>query len=117
MMTQNSIVIYETEKGQPHIEVMFERDTLWLSLLQIAELFERDKSVISRHLKNVFDAGELLRDSVVAKNATTATDGKIVGANNYFFLHYLPLQSQQSLKHHDLQPNHPSPQIDSFARL
>jgi len=77
MMPQNSIVIYETENGQTHIEVMFDRDTLWLSLLQIAELFERDKSVISRHLKNIFDAGELVRDSVVAKNATTATDGKI----------------------------------------
>ncbi|WP_348225722.1 RhuM family protein [Nitrosomonas sp. Is79A3] len=56
---------------------MFEKDTLWLSLLQIAELFERDKSVISRHLKNIFDAGELVKNSVVAKNATTATDGKI----------------------------------------
>lgn len=77
MTTQSSIVIYETENGQTHIEVMFEQDTLWLSLLQIAELFERDKSVISRHLKNIFDAGELVKDSVVAKNATTAADGKI----------------------------------------
>ena len=77
MMPQSSIVIYETENGQTHIEVMFEQDTLWLSLLQIAELFERDKSVISRHLKNIFDAGELVKNSVVAKNATTAADGKI----------------------------------------
>ena len=77
MTPQSSIVIYETENGQTHIEVMFEKDTLWLSLLQIAELFERDKSVISRHLKNIFDAGELVKNSVVAKNATTATDGKI----------------------------------------
>lgn len=71
-MPQSSIVIYETENGQAHIEVKFDRDNLWLSLLQIAELFERDKSVISRHLRNIFDAGELIRDSVVAKNATTA---------------------------------------------
>ncbi len=77
MMPQSSIVIYETENGQTHIEIMFEKDTLWLSLLQIAELFERDKSVISRHLKNIFDAGELVKNSVVAKNATTAADGKI----------------------------------------
>ena len=77
MMPQSSIVIYETENGQTHIEVMFEQDTLWLSLLQIAELFERDKSVISRHLKNIFNAGELVKNSVVAKNATTAADGKI----------------------------------------
>lgn len=77
MMPQSSIVIYETENGQTHIEIMFEKDTLWLSLPQIAELFERDKSVISRHLKNIFDAGELVKNSVVAKNATTAADGKI----------------------------------------
>ncbi|WP_305646827.1 hypothetical protein [Nitrosomonas sp.] len=57
---------------------MFEQDTLWLSLLQIAELFERDKSVISRYLKNIFNAGELVKNSVVAKNATTATDGKSI---------------------------------------
>ena len=77
MMPQSSIVICETENGQTHIEVMFEQDTLWLSLLQIAELFERDKSVISRYLKNIFNAGELVKNSVVAKNATTAADGKI----------------------------------------
>ncbi|SEF46531.1 virulence protein RhuM/Fic/DOC family protein [Nitrosomonas ureae] len=76
-MPQSSIVIYEAENGQTHIEVKFDRDSLWLSLLQIAELFERDKSVISRHLRNIFDSGELIRDSVVAKNATTAADGKI----------------------------------------
>jgi prophage maintenance system killer protein len=76
MNTQNSIVIYEAENGQTQIEVRLEQETLWLSLSQIVDLFERDKSVISRHLKNIFDAGELDRISVVAKNATTAADGK-----------------------------------------
>jgi hypothetical protein len=76
MNTQNSIVIYAAENGQTQIEVRLEQETLWLSLSQIAELFERDKSVVSRHLKNIFDAGELDRISVVAKNATTAADGK-----------------------------------------
>ncbi len=53
-----------------------ERDTLWLNLQQIADLFGRDKSVISRHFKNIFDTEELEKNSVVAKNATTAADGK-----------------------------------------
>ena len=71
----SDIVIFETEAQQ--VEVRLEGDTLWLSLQQLADLFGRDKSVISRHLKNIFDADELPRDAVVAKNATTAADGKI----------------------------------------
>ena len=72
----NEVIIYTSEENQSQIEVIFENDTLWLSLKQIADLFERDKSVISRHLKNIFSTNELNRSSVVAKNATTATDGK-----------------------------------------
>ena len=53
-----------------------EGETVWLSLNQMADLFQRDKSVISRHIKNVFEEGELVRDSVVAESATTAADGK-----------------------------------------
>ena len=53
------------------------RETVWLSLNQLADLFGRDKSVTSRHLRNVFKEGELVRTEVVAKNATTASDGKI----------------------------------------
>lgn len=74
--TENPIVIYQTENGQTNIDVRLQDETLWLSLLQITELFGRDKSVISRHLKNIFDTGELDKNSVVAKNATTAADGK-----------------------------------------
>ncbi len=76
MNKQNSIEIYQTNDGETRIEVRLEQDTLWLSLQQIADLFGRDKSVISRHFKNIFDTEELLRKAVVAKNATTATDGK-----------------------------------------
>lgn len=76
MNTQNPIAIYQVEDGQTKIEVRVNNETLWLSLSQIAELFGRDKSVISRHLKNIFETGELDKNSVVAKNATTATDGK-----------------------------------------
>ncbi len=71
----NDIVIFETDSQK--VEVRLEGDNLWLSLQQLADLFGRDKSVISRHLKNIFDINELERTSVVAKNATTAVDGKV----------------------------------------
>jgi len=74
---ENQIEIYTTRDGKTQIDVSFEGETFWLSLNQISTLFERDKSVISRHLTNIFKKGELERDSVVAKNATTALDGKI----------------------------------------
>ena len=70
----SNIVIFEADAQQ--VDVRLEGDTLWLSLQQLADLFGRDKSVVSRHLKNIFDAEELQRDSVIAKNATTAADGK-----------------------------------------
>ena len=72
----SEIFIYNTEDGLTKIEVMLENESVWLTLNQLAELFQRDKSVISRHIKNVFAEGELVRDLVVAKNATTAADGK-----------------------------------------
>jgi prophage maintenance system killer protein len=70
------VVVYEAPDGQVRFEVRLERETVWLSLNQMAELFGRDKSVISRHLRNVFESEELEREAVVAKNATTAADGK-----------------------------------------
>lgn len=55
-----------------------EHESVWLSLGQIAELFARDKSVVSRHLKNIFESEELGREAVVARNATTAADAGVV---------------------------------------
>lgn len=75
-MGTDQIIIYQTADGQATLDVKLENDTIWLSLNQLTTLFERDKSVISRHLKNIFTEKELDRDSVVAKNATTAQDGK-----------------------------------------
>lgn len=72
----SEILIYQTDDGQTRLEVQFGEDTVWLSLNQIADLFQRDKSVISRHIKNVFEERELEEESVVANFATTATDGK-----------------------------------------
>ena len=62
--------------------VNVDADTVWLSIDQMAELFQRDKSTISRHIKNIFEEGELIKNSVVAKTTTTATDGKTYVENN-----------------------------------
>jgi hypothetical protein len=74
--SRGEIVIYQSPGGESKLDVRLASETLWLSLDQIAALFERDKSVISRHLRNVFRVGELDRDSVVAFFATSAADGK-----------------------------------------
>ena len=65
MHDHGEIVIYRTEDGLTKIETKFDEDTVWLSKAQMAELFQRDRSVISRHIKNVFDEGELPRESNV----------------------------------------------------
>jgi len=72
----NKIIIYQAPGGSVSLEVKLEGETIWLSLNQMAQLFDRDKSVISRHLRNVFKKKELKRNSVVAFFATTAADGK-----------------------------------------
>ncbi len=68
-------LLYQTEDGQTRLEVAFHGETCWLSLNQLAELFQRDKSVISRHIKNLFEEGELVRETTVAKSATVQTEG------------------------------------------
>ena len=73
---KGEIVIYQTEDGQTSLEVSLVEDTAWLSLNHMVALFDRDKSVISRHIKNIFREDELDKRSVVAKYATTAADGK-----------------------------------------
>lgn len=79
----SEILIYQTEDGQTKIDVRMEDETVWLSLNQMAELFQRDKSVISRHIKNVFAEGELDEKSVVANFATTAADGKTYNVEHF----------------------------------
>ena len=71
-----NIILYQTEDGKSRIEVTLCNDTVWLTADQMAELFQRNKSTISRHIKNVFEDGELNPDSVVAFFATTAADNK-----------------------------------------
>ena len=79
----SNIIIYTTEDGLSKISTTFDGDTVWLSIDQMAELFQRDKSTISRHIKNVFKDGELMREAVVAKFATTASDGKVYQVDYY----------------------------------
>jgi len=77
MPEKNEIVIYTTPEGKETFEVNLKKDTVWLNLNQISELFKRDKSVISRHTKNIFNTEELNKKAVVANFATTAFDGKV----------------------------------------
>lgn len=71
-MENSNIKIYLLEDGKVEISVHLDKETVWLSLSQMSELFERDKSVISRHINNIFKENELTRSSVVAFFATTA---------------------------------------------
>ena len=64
-MNESNILMYTTEDGLTKIETTFDGDTVWLSKAQMAELFQRDRSVISKHIKNVFEEGELTRESNV----------------------------------------------------
>jgi len=78
---KNEILIY-TDEGNIRVEVFYEDENVWLSLSKIAELFGRDKSVISRHIRNIFEENEL-DNSVVANFATTASDGKVYQVDYY----------------------------------
>ena len=76
MDDKGSIILYTTPDGASKIEVTLQDETVWLTIDQMAELFQRNKSTISRHIKHILESGELMEEAVVAKNATTATDGK-----------------------------------------
>ncbi|WP_077338808.1 virulence protein RhuM/Fic/DOC family protein [Pseudocolwellia agarivorans] len=82
-MNNNAIEIYQNEDGALQLNVAIEQESVWLSQKQLITLFGRDKSVISRHINNVFKDGELDKNSVVAKFATTAEDGKVYQVEHY----------------------------------
>ena len=75
MGNKNNIIIYTSPENQTEVRVTMQDDTVWLTLNQIAEFFERDKSVISRHFRNIFSSGELVQEQTVAKNATVQVEG------------------------------------------
>ena len=82
------IVLYRAAGGKVSIDVRLEHETVWLSLNQMARLFARDKSVISRHLRNVFTSGELQASATVAKYATVQKEGRrdVVREVDYYSL-------------------------------
>lgn len=87
-MNNSQIEIYRIDKDNTEISVKLDGDTVWLNLIQMTDLFQRDKSVISRHINNIFKEGELQRNSTVAKFATVQTEGnrKITRNIEYFNL-------------------------------
>ena len=80
---KSQIIIFQSEDKNISVDVLFDNETVWLNLDQIASLFEKNKSTISRHIKNIFDEGELEPNSVVANFATTAKDGKTYNVDFY----------------------------------
>jgi len=79
----SEIIMYQTEDGLTKIETTFDGDTVWLSIDQMADLFQRDRSVIGKHIRNIFKEGELDKESVWAKFAYTASDGKEYQVDHY----------------------------------
>lgn len=77
------IIMYQTEDGLTKIDVQMSDETVWLTREQMADLFQRDRSVIGKHIKNIFDEGELRKESVWAKFAHTAEDGKVYQVDYY----------------------------------
>ena len=76
MENKGEILIYQSQEGRTKIDVRLEEETVWLSQAQIGELFQKAKSTISEHISNVFNEGELEKNTVVRNFRTTAADGK-----------------------------------------
>lgn len=83
MRLQKSLEIYKSTEGEVVFDVDVQKETLWATQEQISQLFKVDRTVISRHLRNIFKSGELEEQSVCAKNARTAADGKVYQTKIY----------------------------------
>jgi len=79
----SQIIFYQTPEGNTNLDVRLENETVWLTQAQMVMLFARDQSVISKHISNIFKEGELVKESVYAKFAYTATDGKLYEVEHY----------------------------------
>ena len=79
----SEILLYQTEDGTTKLEVRFSGETVWLSQAQLSDLFQRERSVITKHIRNIFEEGELERESVCANFAQTAADGKEYRVEHY----------------------------------
>jgi hypothetical protein len=74
--TKSELILYQTNDGKTRLEVRMDQETVWLTQIQMAELFQTTKQNVSLHVKNIFSEGELHEDSVVKDFLTTASDGK-----------------------------------------
>jgi hypothetical protein len=85
MMTQDSgnVIVYVDDNGKPQVDVRFQDETVWLTQAQLVELYQSSKANVSEHIKNIFDEGELDKNSVVRNFRTTASDGKNYEVNYY----------------------------------
>jgi hypothetical protein len=87
--SKQELIIYAAEDGQTRVEVRMTGDTVWLSQAQMADLFQRDKSVISRHISNIYEEGELTPEATVAEYATVQNEGE--------------RQVQRAIEHYNLE--------------
>jgi hypothetical protein len=79
----DKFLLYKTETGEVRVEVLLQDETLWLTQKAIAQLFDKERSVVTKHIKSIFESGELIENSVCAKFAHTAKDGKTYETNSY----------------------------------
>ena len=78
-----NVIVYVDDNGKPQVDVQFQDETVWLTQAQLVDLYQSSKANVSEHIKNIFDEGELDKDSVVRKFRTTASDGKNYEVNYY----------------------------------
>ena len=83
MRDNGNIVVYVDDNGKPQVDVRFQDETVWLTQAQLVELYQSSKANVSEHIKNIFDEGELDKNSVVRKFRTTASDSKNYEVNYY----------------------------------
>ena len=100
MNTNTELIIYTTDDGVTKVEATFDGDTVWLSQEQMGELFQRDKSTISRHIRNIFIEGELDEKVVVAEIATTTLRGAMKGKtqNNITGVYNLEKEAKKQIR-------------------
>ena len=75
-LLNSEIILYQTEDGGTRVQVRLQDETVWLPQQQMAELFQRERCIITKHIRNIFEEGELVEEAVCANHARTAADGK-----------------------------------------
>ena len=84
-LKENKIILYQTDEGKVKVDVFFAEENFWMTQKNMGELFDIDRSVVTKHIKNIFTEGELDENSVCAKFAHTADDGKTYNTKGRFF--------------------------------